>query len=92
MDAVEINDLFKQESPAGRLYVKSKELGIRAEREWWIDEEGTAYLVGLAPPVEDGWLPVTFGDRPGPVVSLRFAAGSELDACLREVEAQLRGL
>jgi hypothetical protein len=43
MNALEINDLFEQESPAGQLYVRLKELGIPAEREWWIDEEGIAY-------------------------------------------------
>jgi len=42
VESVELNDLFEQESPAGRLYVKLKELGIPAEREWWINEEGTA--------------------------------------------------
>ncbi|UCG12738.1 MAG: hypothetical protein JSU72_20060 [Deltaproteobacteria bacterium] len=66
MNAVEINDLFEQESPVGQLYVKLKELGIPVEREWWIDEEGTAYVVDLTLPIEGGWLPVTFGDRPAP--------------------------
>jgi hypothetical protein len=42
MNAHEINDLFEQESPVGQLYVRLKEMGIQAEREWWIDEEGTA--------------------------------------------------
>jgi hypothetical protein len=41
-NAVEINDLFVQESPVGQLYVRLKELGIPVEREWWIDEEGIA--------------------------------------------------
>jgi hypothetical protein len=41
-NAHEINDLFEQESPVGQLYVRLKEMGIQAEREWWIDEEGTA--------------------------------------------------
>jgi hypothetical protein len=43
MNTLETNDLFEQESPAGQLYVRLKELGIPAEREWWIDEEGIAY-------------------------------------------------
>jgi hypothetical protein len=59
MQAVEINDLFEQESPAGQLYVRLKELDIQIEREWWIDDEGRAYVVDLALPVGDGWLPVT---------------------------------
>jgi hypothetical protein len=33
MNTVEINDLFEQERPAGRLYVKLREMGIRVERE-----------------------------------------------------------
>jgi hypothetical protein len=90
MEALEINDLFVQESPVGQLYVRLKEMGIPVEREWWIDEEGTAYIVDLALPVEDGWLPVTFGDRPGPAGGLRFAAEAEPGACLREVQARLR--
>ena len=90
MNAHEINDLFKQESPAGQLYVRLKELGIRVEREWWIDEEGTDYVVDLALPIEDSWLPVTFGNRPGPAGGLSFAAEAEPDACLREIQARLQ--
>jgi hypothetical protein len=89
MNALKINDLFEQESPAGRLYVRLKELGITVEREWWIDEEGIAYVVDLALPIEGGWLPVTFGDRPGPASGLRFAAEAESEACMREVQARL---
>ena len=85
MNALEINDLFEQESPVGQLYVKLKELGITVEREWWIDEEGIAYVVDLALPIEDGWLPVTFGDRPGPADGLRFEAEAEPDVCLQDV-------
>jgi hypothetical protein len=90
MNAQEINDLFEQESPVGRLYVKLKEMGIQVEREWWIDEEGIAYVVNLAMPVEGGWLPVTFGDRPGPSGRLRFSSEAEPDVCLREIQARLR--
>jgi hypothetical protein len=89
MSGHEINDLFEQESPVGQLYVRLKELGIAVEREWWIDEEGIAYVVDLAFPVEDGWLPVTFGDRPGPPGGLRFTDEAEPDACLREIQARL---
>jgi hypothetical protein len=73
-NAQEINGLFEQESPAGQRYVRLKELGIAVEREWCIDEEGTAYIVDLALPVEDGRLPVTFGERPGPICGLHFTA------------------
>jgi hypothetical protein len=89
MNALEINDLFEQESPAGQLFVRLKELGIKVEREWWIDEEGVAYVVDLALPVEDGWLPVNFGERPGPAGGLRFALEAEPEACLREIQARL---
>jgi len=70
MNALEINGLFESECPAGQLYVRLKELGIAVEREWWVDEEGIAYVVDLALPVGDSWLPVTFGDRPGPAGGL----------------------
>ena len=92
MNALEINDLFEQESPVGQLYVRLKELGIPVEREWWIDEEGTAYVVDLALPIKDSWLPVTFGDQPGPTGGLRFAAETEPDTCVREIQTRLRTL
>ena len=90
MNALEINDFFEQQSPVGQLYVRLKELGITVEREWWIDEEGTAFVVDLALPVKDGWLPVTFGDRLGPSGRLRFGAEDEPDVCMREIQARLR--
>jgi hypothetical protein len=74
----------------GRLYVKLKELGIPVEREWLIDEHGIAYIVDLALPHENGWLPVSFGERPGPPGRLRFGAEDEPDVCLREIQARLR--
>ena len=89
MNAVEINDLFEGESPAGQLYVRLKELGITVEREWWIDEERIAYLVDLALPTGDGWLTVTFGEQPGPRNILRFGAEAEPEAGLQEVRAKL---
>jgi hypothetical protein len=85
MNAHEINDLVEQESPVGQLYMRLKELGIAVEREWWIDEQGIAYIVDLALPYENGWLPVSFGDRPGPAGGLRFAAEEGPDACLWDV-------
>jgi hypothetical protein len=90
MEAVEINDLFEQESPAGRLYVKLREMDIPVEREWMMSEAGVEYVVDLALPVEDGWLPVTFGERPRPDGGLRFGAEDEPDVCLREIQARLR--
>jgi hypothetical protein len=89
MQAVEINDLFEQESPAGRLYVKLREMGLEVEREWMVNEAGTSYTVDLALPAAGGWLPVIFGERPGPVGGLRFETGDEIDACVREIRARL---
>jgi hypothetical protein len=34
MPASKINDLFEGETPGGQLYVRLKELGIPAKREW----------------------------------------------------------
>jgi hypothetical protein len=89
MNAHEINDLLEQESPVGQLYVRLKELGILVEREWWIDEEGIAYVVDLALPIKDGWLLANFGDRQGPAGGLRFAADAEPEACIREIRTRL---
>lgn len=76
MQAHEINDLFEQESPVGQLYVRLKELGIAVEREWWIDEAGAVYIVDLALPVKNGWLPVTFGDHPAHIRVRVFPGGT----------------
>jgi hypothetical protein len=59
------------------------------EREWLIDEEGIAYVADLALPAENGCLPVSFGDRPGPAGDLRFAPEEEPDVCVREIQARL---
>ena len=54
--------------------MRLKELGIPVECEWWIDEEEIAYIVDLALAIEGGWLPMTFGERPGPADRLHFGA------------------
>jgi hypothetical protein len=89
MQAVEINDLFERESPAGQLYVKLKEMGIPVEREWLISEGGVEYVVDLALPVGDGWLPLTLGDGPAPSEGLRFATGVEPGDCIEAIQARL---
>jgi hypothetical protein len=89
MEAAAINDLFEQESSVGQLYVKLREMGIEVEREWLIREAGAAYVVDLALPVRNGWVPVTFGERPGPAEGLRFDAEAEPDTCVREIQARL---
>ena len=95
VEAHEINDLFEQESPVGQLYVRLKELGIAVEREWWIDEEGVAYVVDLALPIEDGWLPVNVGDRPGLAgcasrqrMSRMFVCGRSRPGCVPSSEVK----
>ena len=90
MNAAEINDLFEQESPAGRLYVKLREMGLEVEREWMVDEAGAQYTVDLAIPQGEGWLPVTLGERPAPPSGLRFAADAEPDDCAETIWARLR--
>jgi hypothetical protein len=64
--------------------VRLKELGIPVEREWWIDEEGNAYVVDLALPVQDGLLPVTFGVGPARQAARASKLGpSPIPACGR---------
>jgi hypothetical protein len=92
MHAAEINDLFEQESPAGRLYVKLRELGLEVEREWMVNEAGEKYTVDLAIPQAGGWLPVTLGERPSPAGGLHFPADAEPVACVREIQAGLHAL
>ena len=65
-------------------------MGIQVKREWWGDEGGIAYVVDLALPVKGSWLPVNFGDRPGPAGELRFAADDEPEKCLRKIQARLQ--
>jgi hypothetical protein len=45
----------------------------------------------LTMPIADGWLSVTFGDRTGPASGLRFCAEVEPGACVRDIQARLRG-
>ena len=71
--------------------MRLKERGIPVEREWWTDQGGIVYIVDLALPLKQGWLPVAFGDRPAPAGGLRFAAEAEPEACLREIQTRLRG-
>jgi hypothetical protein len=92
MQAVEINDLFEQESPAGRLYVKLRELGLEVEREWMVNEAGAKYAVDLALPHAQGWLAVTLGERPGPAGGLHFSDEADPYACVQDIEARLRTL
>lgn len=89
MQAVEINDLFERESPAGQLYVQLKEMGISVEREWLIREAGVDYVADLALPIGDEWLPVTIGDRPAPSQGLHLTGDAELDDWLQVIRGRL---
>ena len=90
MQAVEINDLFEQESPAGRLYVKLREMGLEVEREWMVNEAGAKYTIDLAIRQAGGWLPVTLGERSGPASGLRFATDAEPNDCAETIRERLR--
>jgi hypothetical protein len=79
MNALEINDLFEQESPVGQLYVRLKELGIQVERGWLISQKGVTYVVDLALPVGEDWLTVILVERLGPDGGLRFRTEVEAD-------------
>ena len=47
MNALEINDLFEQESPVGQLYVRLKELGITVERERNMYNQNSIKIQGI---------------------------------------------
>ena len=60
LDATEINDLFVDGEPyVDRLYATLKERGIQAERNYKIQEAGTAYQVPLAILCRDGRIDLT---------------------------------
>jgi len=68
--AEEINDLFEDQSPAGRLYVTLKETGIHSEQRLTLKEKGVSYVADLAVPLKNSeWLVVMFSPaadaRPG---------------------------
>lgn len=89
--AEEINDLFEDQSPAGRLYVTLKEDGFHPERDWPLREHGKLYLVDLALPVgPDQWLPIVFsGSRDLPSTALQFSPQADPAACLTTVRQKL---
>ena len=92
MQSLEINDLFEHESPVGQLFVKLKELGIAVEREWWIDEEGIAYVVDLALPVGMAGCRSALGSARPLSNGLRFATQDEPNVCLQELPGQTAGV
>lgn len=79
-DATEINDLLIEGGPyVDRLYATLKERGIRAERDYHIDEGAGEHLVALSVPTRDGRVNVSYGDLP-----------HDDQAVLAMVEAMLR--
>ena len=94
--AEEINDLFEDQSPAGRLYVTLKEIGVRAERNLSLKEAGVKYVADLAVPLDRGrWLPVLFTPIPGvPSVSsiLYLSSDNEIATSVQAVQQKLAEL
>ena len=89
--AEEINDLFEQKSPVGRLYVTLKENGFQPERDWPLREKGVAYRADLALPVgNEEWLPIVFAptELPGPNI-LCFQPDQDTSDCLKIIQHKL---
>ena len=89
--AEEINDLFENQSPAGRLYIKLKEDGFHPERDWPLKEHGLNYQADLALPLgKNKWLPIVFTSNHPPGNALRFSPESETTDCLEAIRKQLQ--
>jgi hypothetical protein len=77
--AEEINDLFEDQSPVGRLYVSLKEEGFHPERDWPLKENDVAYTVDLAlPRGNNEWLPIIFG-----------SPDREITECVKKIQREL---
>lgn len=84
-DAAEINDLFIEGGPyVDRLYATLKERGIRADRNYHVDDEATDYVVALSVPTRAGRVNVPFGDLPADDKALLTLA----DALVKEIARQ----
>jgi hypothetical protein len=87
--ADEINDLFEKESPAGRLFVQLKEMGIHAERDFQFREQGVDYIADLAVPTAgDRWLPVKFTPQ-SPNGVLKFSSDTPIEECIQAIQQEL---
>ncbi|MFN8456152.1 MAG: hypothetical protein U0401_16035 [Anaerolineae bacterium] len=85
--AEEINDLFENKSPLGRLYVILKE-GFHPERNWPLRESGVTYQVDVAIPVGDNhWLPIILAadDSSAPAQALRLPPNSDPATWVEEI-------
>ncbi len=84
-DATEINDLFIEGGPyVDRLYATLKERGIRAERNYHVDEGADEYVVALSVPTRDGRVNVPYGDLPASDKALLALA----EALVQEIARQ----
>jgi hypothetical protein len=84
-DATEINDLFIEGGPyVDRLYATLKERGIRAERDYRVEESSPEYVVALSVPTRDGRVDVPYGDLPEDEKDVQAVA----DAVVREIARQ----
>jgi hypothetical protein len=84
-DATEINDLFIEGGPyVDRLYATLKERGIRAERNYHVNETGPEYVVALSVPTRDGRVNVPYGDLPADEADVLALA----EALVREIARQ----
>ena len=91
--AEEINDLFEDKSPAGRLYVMLKEEGFHPERNWPLREQGVTYQVDLALPLTGKqWLPIMLTateQTPAPANSLCFLPDSDIGECAQIIRQKV---
>ena len=90
--AEEINDLFEDQSPAGRLYVTLKEEGYHPERDWPLREKGVVYQTDLALPLGNNrWLPIIFTPTQVslPANAVCLPADGNIDNCLKVVKEAL---
>ncbi len=91
--AEEINDLYENESPVGRLYVTLKEMGIHSERDLPLKEKGMNYIAELAIPLDNKeWQPVTFSQASAssPPHALRLCPNSEPLEWVKTIQQTLR--
>ena len=91
-NAVEINDLFDNESPMGQLYVKLKESGLMVEQFWTINESKASYTVDLAVAANDNdaWLPINVtAQSTAPPQALQLSESDSVETNLARVLSAL---
>lgn len=89
-NAVEINDLFDNQSPMGQLYIKLKEEGVNVEQFWTIQENKTAYTVDLAVSSNNVWLPVNITKQDkAPPDTLQLSDTDSVEANMAQITLAL---